>query len=204
MITIVDYGAGNIASIANMLKRIGVPSATASSIDDIEKAEKLILPGVGSFDSAIQNLKARHLIPLLKRKALEERVPVLGICLGMQLLGESSEEGREQGLGWIDAACTKFKFAPNSRLRIPCMGWNHIKLRSGIALFDGLENPKFYFVHAYHIVCQNAANSIATANYGYEYTVAVQKKNIFGVQFHPEKSHKYGMQLLKNFSEINS
>ncbi len=202
MITIVNYGMGNIASISNMLKKIGTKSVVASEISDIEKAEKLILPGVGSFDAAVQELKKRKIMSLLNKKVFDEKIPVLGICLGMQLLCTSSEEGHEKGLGWIDAQCRKFNFDHNSTLKIPCMGWNYIKYKKNNPLFKRLNNPKFYFVHSYHTVCQCSKNIIASAEYGYEYTVAIQKNNVYGVQFHPEKSHKYGMQLLKNFSEI--
>ncbi len=204
MITIVNFGLGNIASISNMLNRIGIPSTLATEVGHIKQANKIILPGVGSFDSAVRNLKSNHLIPILKRKVLQDKIPALGICLGMQLLCKSSEEGHQKGLGWIEAECRRFKFAPPSKLKIPCMGWNHIQFNHDNPLFKGLQNPKFYFVHAYHAVCQHPANSIASAEYGYEYTVAIQKDNIYGVQFHPEKSHKYGMQLLKNFSEIGT
>ena len=165
-------------------------------------AKKLILPGVGSFDAAVQELKKRKLLSILNKKVLGEKIPVLGICLGMQLICTSSEEGLEKGLGWIDAQCHKFKFGHNSNLKIPCMGWNYIKYKKNNSLFTGLNNQKYYFVHSYHAVCQYSKNSIASAEYGYEYTVAIHKDNIYGVQFHPEKSHKYGMQLLKNFSDI--
>jgi len=202
MITIVNFNSGNAKSIENMLRKIGVKSIITTDRSAIEKATKIILPGVGSFDNAIRELKKIQILPLLNKKVLDEATPTLGICLGLQLFCKSSEEGREAGLSWIDAECRRFKFPPDSKLKIPCMGWNHIKFQKENPLFKGLEAPRFYFVHAYHVVCTNAGNSIATAEYGYEYTVAMQQDNIYGVQFHPEKSHKYGMQLLKNFSEI--
>ncbi|MCD4731272.1 MAG: imidazole glycerol phosphate synthase subunit HisH [Bacteroidales bacterium] len=202
MITIVNYGMGNVASIANMLKRIGTESLITSEISDIENANKLILPGVGSFDAAVKELKTRKLWSTLNKKVLSEKTPVLGICLGMQLICISSDEGEKNGLGWIDAHCCRFDFGRISELKIPCMGWNFVTAVKKNPLFNGLEEPKFYFVHSYHLKCQNRDDIIATAEYGYSYPAAVQNENIFGVQFHPEKSHNFGMQLLKNFTEI--
>ncbi|MCP3932974.1 MAG: imidazole glycerol phosphate synthase subunit HisH [Bacteroidetes bacterium] len=202
MVTIVNYGMGNVESIANMLKRIGIEAVITSEVGDIENAEKLILPGVGSFDAAVKELKKSRLWSPLNKKILYGKIPVLGICLGMQLLCLSSDEGTENGFGWIDAHCCRFDFSGASTLKIPCMGWNLLTSVKENPLFYGLENPKFYFVHSYHLNCQNRNDIIASAEYGYSYPAAVQNENIFGVQFHPEKSHKFGMQLLKNFTEI--
>jgi len=201
MIVIVDYGMGNLGSIQNMLKKAGFPSLITSDKSIIENADKLILPGVGAFDNAINNLNSLDLIDLLNKKALEEKIPVLGICLGMQLLSKSSEEGILSGLGWIDAVTIKFKF-DDSNLKIPHMGWNNIKIMQNSTLFDSLdEEQRFYFVHSYHVKCSNPENVLISCQYGIDFTAGVINGNIMGVQFHPEKSHKYGLNLLKNFAE---
>ncbi len=202
MITIINYGIGNVASIANMFKRIGQKTSIALDAGDVEKAEKLILPGVGSYDAAVKELQDRNLWSSINNRVLGDKIPILGICLGMQLLCSSSDEGREPGFGWIEARCHKFRFEPGTDIKVPCMGWNHIDLKNDEPIFEDLDHPKFYFVHSYHVVCEDDRNCIATADYGYAYPAAIRKDNIYGVQFHPEKSHRYGMQLLKNFSGI--
>lgn len=204
MITIVDYGLGNLGSILNMLKKIGAEVKLSTSIHDIEKADKLILPGVGAFDHGMRQLRERGLIDVLNHKALEEKVPILGICLGMQLLGNSSEEGSEEGLGWIEANTKKFRFEGiELRLKVPHMGWNLVKESKASDLNkDMYPEPRFYFVHSYHFVCKNPEDELLKSNYGFDFTSAVEKENIMGVQFHPEKSHKFGMQLLNNFNEL--
>lgn len=204
MITIINYNAGNIKSIQNMLKRIGAKSCISSNVEEIEQAEKLILPGVGHFDYGRRNLQESGLIEVLNKKVLIDKVPLLGICLGAQLLGNRSEEGVEKGLGWIDMEVVKFdenKLPEN--LKIPHMSWNEIKIKKQSNLLTGLNNEsRFYFVHSYHMKCNNENDILANTNYGYEFTSAVEKENIFGVQFHPEKSHKFGMRLLENFVNI--
>ena len=204
MITIVDYGLGNLGSIINMLKKIGAQAKLSASKLDIEKADKLILPGVGAFDNGMKQLRERDLIDVLNWKALEEKVPTLGICLGMQLLGNSSEEGSEKGLGWIDAETVKFQFnSENAHLKVPHMGWNLVKEAKESVLNKDLYNePRFYFVHSYHFVCRNATDELLRSKYGIVFTSAIEKDNIMGVQFHPEKSHKFGMQLFRNFNAI--
>jgi glutamine amidotransferase len=204
MITIVDYGLGNLGSILNLLKKIGAPAKLSTSKLDIEKADKLILPGVGSFDNGMNQLRERGFIDVLNWKALEEKVPTLGICLGMQLLSNSSEEGSEKGLGWIDADTIKFKFdTDNAHLKVPHMGWNLVKeAKKSVLNQDMYEEPRFYFVHSYHVKCKNPQDELFRTSYGFEFTSAVEKGNIMGVQFHPEKSHKFGMQLLSNFNSI--
>jgi imidazole glycerol-phosphate synthase subunit HisH len=202
MITIIDYGMGNVSSIINMLKKLNIDSLLTSNIQEIERSEKIILPGVGSFDVAITELHTRNLWQIINKKALRDKVPVLGICLGMQLLCSSSEEGQKSGFGWINAECKKFDSDKETKLKVPCMGWNYVKCKENNLLFKGLEKAKFYFVHSYYVVCEAVENTIATAEYGAEYNAAIQKDNIYGVQFHPEKSHKYGMKLLKNFAAI--
>lgn len=204
MIAIVDYGMGNLASIKNMLKRIGVDAEITSSCDVLEAASRIILPGVGAFDNAMLNMESLGIVETLTKKALVEKVPILGICLGMQILLESSEEGGRAGLGWIEGRVRKFVFEKGpTQLKVPHMGWNLVNPNSGDSfLFKGLISPRFYFVHGYYVECKNAGEVLATTNYGSEFHSAVHRDNIFGTQFHPEKSHKFGMQLLKNFVEI--
>lgn len=202
MITIIDYGMGNLGSIKNMLKKIGVESEITNNKALIEKTEKIILPGVGHFDKAMRNLKELNLIEVLNRKAIIEKVPVLGICLGMQILASDSEEGNEKGLGWVDGNVVKFNI--DKKLKIPHMGWNTIEVkRENHSLFHNkYPETRFYFVHSYHFKCNHVLNILCTTNYGIEFTSAVCKDNIIGVQFHPEKSHKFGMRLLENFAKM--
>lgn len=204
MIVVIDYKMGNIGSILNMLRKIGTNAICTSEISDIQKAEKIILPGVGSFDNAMKNINDLGLVSVLSQKVLGEKIPILGICLGMQLFTKNSEEGQAPGLGWIDAGTVRFKFdRENSDLKIPHMGWNNAALKKDSELYKDMpEASRFYFVHSYHLVCNDEKDVVAKTNYGYEFTSIVQRENIYGVQFHPEKSHKYGMKLLKNFSEI--
>jgi glutamine amidotransferase len=203
MIVIIDYGLGNLGSVANMLKKIGAPAVVSSDRSVIEKAEKLILPGVGAFDAGMKNLEALGLIPLLNFRVLEQKTPILGVCLGMQLLCRQSEEGQLPGLGWLDAEVVRFKFDNiTDDLKIPHMGWNTITVCQPHTLFADLEaENRFYFVHSYHANCADRRDILAQTNYGYDFTSAVVKDNIMGVQFHPEKSHKFGMRLYKNFAE---
>jgi glutamine amidotransferase len=204
MIVIVDYGMGNLGSIQNMIKKVGAQALISSKTEDIEKAAKLILPGVGAFDEGMRQLTERGLISALTRKALEQKTPVLGICLGMQLLTRRSEEGKLPGLGWIDADTKRFKFENANGLKIPHMGWNTVTAKKEEPLFAGYtEETRFYFVHSYHTVCDRAENAAATTHYGYDFACAVRKGNIAGVQFHPEKSHKFGMRLFRNFLAVN-
>jgi glutamine amidotransferase len=201
MVTIVDYGVGNLGSIKNMFKRIGVPTVLGSDIASIEKAEKLVLPGVGDFDNAMQRINSSNLREVLDRKALVERIPVLGICLGMQLLTRSSEEGTLPGLNWVKGETTRFPATPG--LKIPHMGWN-IVTPSKVSLLtkDLPDETRFYFVHSYCVHLDNQEDSILKTNYGISFDAAIQHDNIFGAQFHPEKSHKFGMQFLTNFARL--
>lgn len=204
MIVIIDYGMGNVGSILNMLRRIGAAAQVSSKPGEIDKADKLILPGVGTFDHGMANLSERGLIPLLNNKVLEQKCPVLGICLGMQLLSKTSEEGVLPGLGWIDAATRRFCFDEKSaHLKIPHMGWDVVKpMNGGKPLFEGFDAPpRFYFVHSYHVCCSKSEDVLGTSFYGYEFTAAVRRGNVMGTQFHPEKSHKFGMRLLRNFAD---
>ncbi|MFY9607535.1 MAG: imidazole glycerol phosphate synthase subunit HisH [Blastocatellia bacterium] len=203
MITIVDYGTGNLASIANMLKKIGCASIITSEADRIAGAGKLILPGVGAFDTGMRNLMKLGLIEVLNRKAKQEKVPLLGICLGMQLFVSRSEEGDLPGLGWIDGNVIKFRPELNGKnLKVPHMSWNHIDVVKESKLFSDMHaEPRFYFVHSYHVQLDRDEDLLANTTYGYPFASALERGNIAGVQFHPEKSHKFGMKLLKNFAE---
>jgi len=201
MLVIVDYGVGNLASIRNMLKKIGVDGVISSRAEDILKADKLILPGVGAFDTCAQKLQDSGLLETLQQKVIRDKTPVLGVCVGMQLLTEGSEEGQLPGLGWIKGQIVKFKKEklPPS-LKIPHMGWREVKLNKQSRLFNGMfDEPRFYFVHSYHPVLENPDDALMTADYGYSFVAGMEHDNIMGVQFHPEKSHKFGMKLLDNF-----
>jgi len=187
-----------------MLKRIGVKSTIASTEEQILNAEKLILPGVGHFDHGMNNLKDTGLVDTLHQKVLVDKVPVLGICLGAQMLGNKSEEGDEKGLGWIDMDIVKFdKSRLPENYKVPHMSWNEIQIKKTSKLLEGLDNEsRFYFVHSYHMNPKNNDDILTTSHYGYEFVSAVEKDNIYGVQFHPEKSHKYGMKILENFAKL--
>ncbi len=207
MISIVDYGVGNLGSIANMLSYIGVESQIISDADSILSAEKLILPGVGAFANAMKELNNRGYIDPLNKAVLEQKTPVMGICLGMQLLCEGSEEGNAQGLGlgWIKGEAKKFDFSGAAeKLRVPHMGWKEVDVLKTGHLYPTIENEKqrYYFVHSYHMVCEDAGDVAATAGYGAPFTAAVEKGHIFGAQFHPEKSHRFGMKLLEHFAKV--
>lgn len=201
MIAIIDYGMGNVGSILNMIKKVGGNAVITSDHHEIEMAEKLILPGVGSFDHGMINLTNRGVIPLVEKKVLQDKTPILGICLGMQLMTRSSEEGTSPGLSWVDAKTVKFRMSASpGSLKIPHMGWNTIVLKKKCSLTDALPpEPRYYFVHSYHVECMDASDILATTFYGYEFVSAFQHDNIIGVQFHPEKSHKFGMAIMRNF-----
>tara|TARA_B100001059_G_C17798713_1_gene564773 strand:+ start:604 stop:1212 length:609 start_codon:yes stop_codon:yes gene_type:complete len=202
MIKIVDYGMGNLGSIFNMFKRIGVTSMITSDLEEIKSAKKLLLPGVGSFDKAMEKINNSGIKEVLDQKVLVEKTPILGVCLGMQLLTNSSEEGKEKGLGYINASGKKFVFNDN-KIKVPHMGWNIVKkAMPSLLTHDFEEESRFYFVHSYFVEVENQENSIFKTTYGLEFDSAIQHKNIYGVQFHPEKSHKFGVKLLKNFSKI--
>jgi glutamine amidotransferase len=204
MITIIDYGVGNLSSIKNMLKRIGVAAEITNNLAAIEKAEKLILPGVGHFNYGMEQLHKSGLVSILNEKVLGKKVPILGICLGVQLLTQSSEEGTAAGLGWIAGKTIAFeKTKLQSNQKIPHMGWSDLSNYQQSKLFTNMpDEPRFYFVHSYHLALENSADVLVTANYGYQFAAGIEHENILGVQFHPEKSHKFGMKLLENFVQF--
>lgn len=205
MIVIVDYGMGNLRSIKHKFDRMGIPSAISSDVEEIARADKLILPGVGNFAAAMQNLEKLRLIPILEKKVIDEKTPILGICLGMQLLTGSSEEGHASGLGWIDAETVRFNFGDaNAGLKIPHMGWNSVSILRDSQILDGIDNNlRFYFVHSYHVACKDQCNAVAKTCYGYDFPPIIQKGHIYGIQFHPEKSHGQGIKILKNFASVS-
>jgi imidazole glycerol-phosphate synthase subunit HisH len=206
MIVIIDYGMGNLGSIQNLLKRIGYASVISSSPEEILNASKLILPGVGSFDNGMENIQERGLVDVFNEKVLKMKTPVLGICLGCQLITKSSEEGILPGLGWIDARTIRFSFPEdNNNLKIPHMGWNMARVCKSDPLVDDLnKDQRFYFVHSYHVVCEREEDILMKSFYGYDFVSAVKNNNVVGVQFHPEKSHRFGMHFMKNWALLSS
>ncbi len=203
-ILIVDYGMGNLGSIVNMLRHLGFGSQISSRPEDVAAADKLIISGVGAFDNAMRKFDRLGILPVLEEKVLRSGTPILGICLGMQLFTRGSEEGELPGFGWFAAETRRFSFAPDQDgLKVPHMGWNLVAQAKASRLFAGMpDEPRFYFVHSYHCVCDQARDLITETNYGYRFASSIERENIFGVQFHPEKSHKFGMKLLENFAQL--
>jgi glutamine amidotransferase len=202
-IAIVNYGVGNLGSILNIMRKIGIESYVCDSPADIDKADKLILPGVGAFDSGMEQLNRSGFVPVLNDMVLIQKRPVLGICLGMQIMTSGSQEGVLPGLNWIHGSTQKFSFDVKSRLRVPHMGWNSVYVHKESSLFEPNDpENRFYFVHSYHVVCNDENDIVTTTPYGINFTSSFHRDNIYGVQFHPEKSHRFGFQLLKRFAEL--
>lgn len=204
MIKIVDYGLGNISAFSNMYKRLNIPAVAVRTAAELEGATKIILPGVGAFDHAMELLDESGMRPTLEHLVQQQQVPVLGICVGMQILVESSDEGDLPGLGWIPGRLCAFRnIAASAALPTPHMGWNDVAPAPGCPLFRGMEEQaRFYFLHSYFFEGGEGDNVVATAQYGLDFGCAVQAKNVYGVQFHPEKSHHWGAMLLRNFAEL--
>lgn len=200
MIVIIDYNIGNVGSIKNMITKLGFECKISKHKKEIENATKLILSGVGSFDNGIANLKKLNLYNLINKKVTVDKIPILGICLGMQLMAEESQEGKEKGFGWIKSRVLKINDEDCKETTIPILGWNYIKTTIKNPLINE-DRQRFYFVHSFYFP-HDTTNSIALANVGFDYCVAIQKDNIFGVQFHPEKSHNYGKKVLQKFCEF--
>lgn len=202
-ITIVDYGTGNVGSVFNMLRHLGFDATITAEHEMLRHADRIILSGVGAFDAAVEQLRSRDLVDVLTRRVIGAGVPLLGICLGMQLLTERSDEGTLPGLGWLPAETIRLTSPdPMRRLRIPHMGWNEITVCRDSPLVNGLSgDARFYFVHSFHVMCRERSDVVATTSYGGTLCAVVQHDNICGTQFHPEKSHRFGMTVLRNFVE---
>jgi glutamine amidotransferase len=211
MIGIIDAGIGNVGSIRNMFRKIGATAEVVNDADGVARAHKLVLPGVGAFDSGMARLHGSGLLPAIERRALVDRVPVLGICLGMQLMTLGSDEGRTPGLGWVQARTLAFggdvqallQNGRTVRLRVPHMGWNRVTTTRAHPLVAGVDaDSAFYFVHSYHVQAADRDSLLLECNYGLDFAAALQQGNLMGVQFHPEKSHRHGMLVLRNFAEM--
>jgi glutamine amidotransferase len=202
-VAIVDYGMSNLHSVKRKLDRIGVHAQLTSEPSELLRADRLLLPGVGHFGKAMQHLVQLGLVPALHEAVVVRKTPILGICLGMQLFARKSEEGGAEGLGWIDADVTRFGIEDTRRFKVPHMGWNGVRIARSSPLLEGVtEQTEFYFVHAYHMVCHDSEDVLCDTDYGYPFTSVVQRGNLYGVQFHPEKSHDAGEALLRNFLSL--
>lgn len=203
MIGIIDYGLGNVQAFLNIYKKLGFPAMTVQTIDQVDRATKFILPGVGSFDWAMERLHASGMKDRLEERVLGAKQPVLGVCVGMQMLARSSEEGHLPGLGWVPGIVKKFdEDLFSQKTHLPHMGWNDVTPYDHATLFNGMKEQRYYFLHSYHFIPDDKAHVLATTSYGYRFASSVCVGNIYGTQFHPEKSHQWGIRLLKNFAEF--
>jgi len=199
-IVVIDYGMGNIGSIINMFKFLGVQAKVSSDKETISSADKLVLPGVGHFDKAMENIGKLSLLDTIQDMALLRKVPFLGICLGMQLMCKRSDEGVLPGLSLINAEVNKFVFPFDSKLKVPHMGWNYVDVKKQSEVLEGIDNQsRFYFVHSYFVSCNSDSDVLTKTTYDSPFVSAFERDNLIGVQFHPEKSHRYGITLFKNF-----
>lgn len=204
-VTVIDYGAGNIGSICKMIRYVGGEPIVASRAEQLVGAERLILPGVGHFDRAVENLKTAGLVEALTELVQIRNVPILGICLGMQLMCRTSEEGSSQGLGFLNAHCRRFEFSGDRQLKVPHMGWKSLNIERPTGILGGLDtDARFYFVHSYYVECADSSDIAARADHGHTFVAAFERGNVSGVQFHPEKSHRFGIQLFENYLGIQS
>tara|TARA_B100000212_G_C27340947_1_gene519183 strand:- start:282 stop:893 length:612 start_codon:yes stop_codon:yes gene_type:complete len=203
MIGIVSYGYGNIQAFLNIFKLLNIKAKPVSNFREIEQVDKLILPGVGSFDTAIKAINDKDILPVLNSKVLVDKIPILGVCVGLQMMANSSEEGDLRGFGWIPGKVIKFKSTSfNTPTHTPHMGWNSVRYKQENKLFNGIDNPQFYFLHSYYIVTDDLDNIISVTNYGHDFASCIALDNIYATQFHPEKSHKWGIKLLQNFANL--
>lgn len=204
MIHIVDYGLGNIGAFRTLYDRLGIPAVSATTADELRDADHILLPGVGAFDHAMDLLVQSGMFDMLNELVLIKKVPVLGVCVGMQIMGDRSDEGQSTGLGWVGGTVRSLKalLGSHNALPLPHMGWNDVEVAQSRGIFAGLDQPRYYFLHSFYFDNADPAHSLATSHYGGDFTCAVQRENIWGVQFHPEKSHGFGTTLLKNFAEI--
>ncbi|WP_323155220.1 imidazole glycerol phosphate synthase subunit HisH [Pseudomonas alvandae] len=202
-ISVINYGAGNIASVVNMIQHVGGEAEIISCPSNLSNARKLLLPGVGAFGHAMECLKAGGWLPELDHAVLQRRIPTLGICLGMQLMCKTSEEGQEAGLGWIDARVRRFDFTQDAvNLKVPHMGWNVVSVSDDSLISSESIDRRFYFVHSYYVDCADKSDEMFICDYGKKFVAGFHRENIWGVQFHPEKSHRFGMELFKKFLEV--
>lgn len=202
MIKIINYGLGNLMAFMNAYRHLGIPAELADTADKLTGASKIILPGVGAFDHAMALLNASGMRASLDHLVLEKKVPVLGICVGMQILASESDEGTGKGLGWVPGRVVGFRSLQRNDLMLPHMGWNDVEPKSAQGLFADLAGSRFYFLHSFYYQCENDENALATSRYGVDFACSVRAGNVYGVQFHPEKSHHNGVTLLKNFADI--
>jgi len=204
MITIINYGLGNVRAFVNVYERLNIPVSVANTATDLKSASKIIFPGVSTFDYAMQLLQKSGMRETLNKLVLQNKIPVLGICVGMQMMAHSSEEGNLQGLGWIDGIVKKINISETStKIRLPHMGWNNVEIIRNSKLLQNIDNKsRFYFLHSYYFHCHNKKDIIALTDYGHPFPCAINSENIYGVQFHPEKSHKNGIEVLKNFANL--
>ena len=203
MIAVIDYGCGNTYAFINAFKRLNIPASVVSTVAEVEKASKIVLPGVGSFDYVMNSFNKSGLRDIVEQKVMVEKIDVIGVCAGMQIFAETSDEGNEKGLGWVKGKIRLFDTVSiKHKTKLPHMGWNTIRPKKSLLFNEINDESRFYFIHSYYFDNSNNEDMISTSNYGGIFTSSINKNNIYGVQFHPEKSHQNGLMLLKNFAEL--